>query len=126
MTPRTSPAWRTRTACSTGSPSARMPAAPCRCGTRTAAASWDGDRHAGLAPVRALVAGQPKGPSAREGAPPLTTTPARRTGWPGQGRTESGADADVLVLDPAAMAVRDVLARGAVMIRNRVIEKKGI
>ena len=57
---------------------------------------------------------------------PLTTTPARAYGLAGvKGELKAGADADVLVLDPAAMAVRDVLARGAVMIRNRVIEKKG-
>jgi beta-aspartyl-dipeptidase (metallo-type) len=57
---------------------------------------------------------------------PLTTTPARVYGLAGvKGELKAGADADILVLDPAAMAVRDVLARGAVMIRNRVIEKKG-
>ncbi len=42
-----------------------------------------------------------------------------------KGELKAGADADILVLDPAAMAVRDVLAGGAVMIRNRVVEKKG-
>jgi len=57
---------------------------------------------------------------------PLTISPARVYGLAGvKGELKPGADADVLVLDPAAMAVRDVLARGAVMIRNRVIEKKG-
>ena len=57
---------------------------------------------------------------------PLTTTPARAYGLGGvKGELKAGADADVLVLDPAAMSVRDVLAGGAVMIRNRVIEKKG-
>jgi beta-aspartyl-dipeptidase (metallo-type) len=57
---------------------------------------------------------------------PLTATPARVYGLAGvKGELKAGADADILVLDPAAMAVRDVLARGAVMIRNRVIEKKG-
>lgn len=57
---------------------------------------------------------------------PLTTTPARVYGLAGvKGELKAGADADILVLDPAAMAVRDVLARGAVMIRNRVVEKKG-
>ena len=57
---------------------------------------------------------------------PLTTTPARVYGLAGvKGELKAGADADLLVLDPTAMAVRDVLARGAVMIRNRVIEKKG-
>jgi len=57
---------------------------------------------------------------------PLTTTPARVYGLAGvKGELKAGADADILVLDPAAMAVRDVLAGGAVMIRNRVVEKKG-
>jgi cytosine/adenosine deaminase-related metal-dependent hydrolase len=42
-----------------------------------------------------------------------------------KGELKAGADADLLVLDPAAMAVRDVRARGAVMTRNRVIERKG-
>ena len=57
---------------------------------------------------------------------PLTTTPARVYGLAGvKGELKAGADADILVLDPAAMTVRDVLARGVVMIRNRVIEKKG-
>jgi beta-aspartyl-dipeptidase (metallo-type) len=57
---------------------------------------------------------------------PLTTTPARVYGLGGvKGELKAGADADLLVLDPGAMAVRDVLARGAVMIRNRVIERKG-
>jgi beta-aspartyl-dipeptidase (metallo-type) len=57
---------------------------------------------------------------------PLTTTPARVYGLAGvKGKLKPGADADLLVIDPTAMAVRDVLARGAVMIRNRVIEKKG-
>lgn len=57
---------------------------------------------------------------------PLTTTPARVYGLAGiKGELKAGADADILVLDPAAMTVRDVLARGTVMIRNRVIERKG-
>jgi len=57
---------------------------------------------------------------------PLTTTPARVYGLAGvKGELKAGADADILVLEPAAMAVRDVLAGGAVMIRNRVVEKKG-
>ncbi len=57
---------------------------------------------------------------------PLTSTPARVYGLAGvKGELKPGADADLLVLDPAAMTVRDVLARGAVMVRNRVVEKKG-
>jgi len=57
---------------------------------------------------------------------PLTTTPARAYGLAGvKGELKPGADADILVLDPAAMAVRDVLAQGTVMIRNRAIKRKG-
>ena len=57
---------------------------------------------------------------------PLTTTPARVYGLAGvKGELKVGADADILVLDPGKMAVRDVLARGTVMIRDRVIERKG-
>jgi beta-aspartyl-dipeptidase (metallo-type) len=57
---------------------------------------------------------------------PLTTTPARVYGLAGvKGELKVGADADILVLDPGKMAVRDVLAKGTVMIRNHVIERKG-
>ena len=57
---------------------------------------------------------------------PLTTTPARVYGLAGvKGELKVGADADILVLDPGKMAVRDVLARGTVMIRDRAIERKG-
>jgi beta-aspartyl-dipeptidase (metallo-type) len=57
---------------------------------------------------------------------PLTTTPARIYGLAGvKGELKPGADADILVLDPAAMTVRDVLAKGTVMIRNYAIERKG-
>jgi beta-aspartyl-dipeptidase (metallo-type) len=57
---------------------------------------------------------------------PLTTTPARVYGLAGvKGELKVGADADILVLDPGKMAVRDLLARGTVMIRNRVVERKG-
>jgi beta-aspartyl-dipeptidase (metallo-type) len=57
---------------------------------------------------------------------PLTITPARVYGLAGvKGELKAGADADILVLDPATMAVRDVLARGTVMLRNRVIARKG-
>jgi beta-aspartyl-dipeptidase (metallo-type) len=57
---------------------------------------------------------------------PLTATPARVYGLAGvKGELKAGADADILVLDPAVMTVRDVLAQGTVMVRNRAIEKKG-
>ena len=57
---------------------------------------------------------------------PLTTTPARVYGLAGvKGELKVGADADILVLDPGKMAVRDVLAKGTVMVRNHVIARKG-
>jgi beta-aspartyl-dipeptidase (metallo-type) len=67
-----------------------------------------------------------KGMQLEKALGPLTTTPARVYGLTGvKGELKTGADADILVLDPGRMVVRDVLARGAVMIRNRVIERKG-
>jgi beta-aspartyl-dipeptidase (metallo-type) len=67
-----------------------------------------------------------KGMALEKALRPLTTTPARAYGLAGvKGELTSGAEADILVLDPAAMTVRDVLARGVVMIRNHVIERKG-
>ncbi|MBI5580469.1 MAG: beta-aspartyl-peptidase [Deltaproteobacteria bacterium] len=57
---------------------------------------------------------------------PLTTTPARAYGLEGvKGELKAGADADILVLDPGKMAIRDVMAKGTVMVRNYVIERKG-
>jgi beta-aspartyl-dipeptidase (metallo-type) len=57
---------------------------------------------------------------------PLTITPARVYGLAGvKGELKAGADADILVIDPATMAVRDVLAQGTVMLRNCVISRKG-
>ncbi|MCU0564196.1 MAG: amidohydrolase family protein [Desulfobacterales bacterium] len=57
---------------------------------------------------------------------PLTTTPARVYGLAGaKGELRPGADADILVLDPARMAVRDAVARGAVMVRGGSVERKG-
>ena len=57
---------------------------------------------------------------------PLTTTPARVYGLSGvKGELTPGADADVLVLDPERMRIRDVLACGSVMVRGGRVEKKG-
>jgi beta-aspartyl-dipeptidase (metallo-type) len=57
---------------------------------------------------------------------PLTTTPARAYGLSGtKGELTPGADADILVLDPGRMVIRDVLALGTVMVRNGVVERKG-
>ena len=57
---------------------------------------------------------------------PLTKTPARIYGLQGvKGELQIGADADILVLDPDKMAIRDVLARGRCMVRNHAVEIKG-
>ncbi len=57
---------------------------------------------------------------------PLTTTPARIYGLKGvKGELKVGADADIVVLDPDKMIIEDVMAKGVIMVRNRVIEIKG-
>ena len=57
---------------------------------------------------------------------PLTTTPARIYGLKGvKGELKVGADADIVVLDPDKMIIEDVMAKGVIMVRNRVIERKG-
>ncbi len=57
---------------------------------------------------------------------PLTTTPARIYGLTGvKGELKAGADADILVLDPDKMIIEDVMAKGVIMVRNRVVERKG-
>lgn len=57
---------------------------------------------------------------------PLTTTPARIYGLKGvKGELKAGADADILILDPDKMIIQDVMAKGVIMVRNRVIERKG-
>ncbi len=57
---------------------------------------------------------------------PLTTTPARIYGLSGKkGVLATGADADVLVLDPSSMGVVDVVAGGHIVKRSGVLRKKG-
>ncbi len=57
---------------------------------------------------------------------PLTTTPARIYGLKGvKGELKIDADADIVVLDPDKMIIEDVMAKGVIMVRNRVIERKG-
>jgi beta-aspartyl-dipeptidase (metallo-type) len=57
---------------------------------------------------------------------PLTTTPARIYGLKGaKGELTAGADADIILLDPDKMIIRDVMAKGVIMVRNRLNEKKG-
>ena len=67
-----------------------------------------------------------KGMGLEKALSPLTTTPARIYGLKGvKGELTAGADADILVLDPDKMIIRDVMAKGVIMVRNRVNEKKG-
>ncbi len=57
---------------------------------------------------------------------PLTTTPARIYGLKGvKGELKPGADADIILLDPDKMIIEDVMAKGVIMVRNRIIERKG-
>jgi beta-aspartyl-dipeptidase (metallo-type) len=57
---------------------------------------------------------------------PLTSTPAKAYGLAGKkGELSLGADADLLILDPGTFEIRDVLARGQVMMTNGHLEKKG-
>jgi beta-aspartyl-dipeptidase (metallo-type) len=67
-----------------------------------------------------------KGMSLEKALCPLTTTPARIYGLKGvKGELKAGADADIVVLDPDKMIIRDVMAKGVIMVRNRVVERKG-
>lgn len=57
---------------------------------------------------------------------PLTGTPARVYGLEGKkGLLRGGADADILIIDPKGFTIRDVIARGNVVVRNHTAEKKG-
>jgi len=57
---------------------------------------------------------------------PLTTTPAKTYGLAGKkGIIAVKAHADILVLDPDTFELRDVVAKGKIMMKNRHIEKKG-
>jgi len=57
---------------------------------------------------------------------PLTTTPAANYGFKGiKGEIIVGADADLIVLETDKMNIRDVVARGKVMVRNNKAVKKG-
>jgi beta-aspartyl-dipeptidase (metallo-type) len=67
-----------------------------------------------------------KGMSLEKALCPLTTTPARIYGLKGvKGELTAGADADIVVLDPDKMIIRDVMAKGVIMVRNRIIVIKG-
>jgi len=57
---------------------------------------------------------------------PLTTTPAKIYGLEGmKGQIKEGFDADILVIDSSDFHIRDVIAKGEVMMRNGRIERKG-
>jgi beta-aspartyl-dipeptidase (metallo-type) len=57
---------------------------------------------------------------------PLTTTPAKSYGLSGQkGEISIGAHADILVLEEDTLEIRDVLAKGQIMMENKIIKKKG-
>ena len=57
---------------------------------------------------------------------PLTTTPAKAYGLTGQkGEISVDAHADILVLDADTLEIRDVMAKGQIMMRNKILEKKG-
>jgi len=57
---------------------------------------------------------------------PLTTTPAGIYGLETRkGTIKVGMDADLVVIDPSSFSIRDVVARGAVAVKNRESIKKG-
>ena len=57
---------------------------------------------------------------------PLTATPARAYGLEGKkGVIQEGADADLLVLTQDTLVIRDVMARGEIMVRDGKLLKKG-
>ncbi|MCP4718763.1 MAG: amidohydrolase family protein, partial [Desulfobacteraceae bacterium] len=67
-----------------------------------------------------------KGMALAKALQPLTTTPARIYGLKGQkGEIAVGAHADLLVLDGDTLEIRDVMAKGQFMMRNKKLVKKG-
>ncbi len=67
-----------------------------------------------------------KGIAMEKALRPLTTTPARIYGLAKKkGRIAGGADADLLLLDADTMTLQGVIARGQVMMRNGILERKG-
>jgi beta-aspartyl-dipeptidase (metallo-type) len=61
-----------------------------------------------------------------EALQPLTTPPARIYGLETRkGSLRVSMDADLVVIDPASFSIRDVVARGAIAIKNKEAVKKG-
>jgi beta-aspartyl-dipeptidase (metallo-type) len=57
---------------------------------------------------------------------PLTTTPARIYGLDKKkGRIAAGSDADLLLLDADSFTLRAVIAKGQIMMRDGILERKG-
>ncbi|PID44365.1 MAG: beta-aspartyl-peptidase, partial [Proteobacteria bacterium] len=57
---------------------------------------------------------------------PLTVTPATAYGLKGRkGELSVGADADLIAVDSTSMDICHVIAMGQIMVRDRVLEKKG-
>ena len=57
---------------------------------------------------------------------PLTVNPAKAYGLSGRkGEISVDADADILLIDPETFTIRDVLAKGKIMMRDTLIERKG-
>lgn len=67
-----------------------------------------------------------KGIALAKALQPLTTTPSGIYGLKGQkGEIAVGAHADLLVLDGDTLEIRDVMAKGQFMMRNKKLVKKG-
>lgn len=67
-----------------------------------------------------------KGMALEKALRPLTTTPAKVIGLEKtKGRVAEHFDADLLVMDPATMEIRDVLAKGEIMIKNHQTVRRG-
>jgi len=61
-----------------------------------------------------------------EALKPLTSTPARIYGLETRkGEIRSGMDADLIIIDPTSFSIRDVVARGAIAVKSKVVVKKG-
>ncbi|MHA2936909.1 beta-aspartyl-peptidase [Vibrio sp. RC27] len=57
---------------------------------------------------------------------PLTTTPAKAYKLTGRkGELTVGADADLIIMERDSLELRDVIAKGQIMMRDRKLEKKG-